>query len=87
MNTKKLLATTVCLGAMLATGCNGSSELHGNKLLTPENVYEVDGWGANPDIYEFTPDGHPHMVCLILTSGGDNAGGLECFQRKAGDAK
>tara|TARA_R110002050_G_scaffold106937_7_gene217134 strand:+ start:872 stop:1135 length:264 start_codon:yes stop_codon:yes gene_type:complete len=84
-NLKRRTFALSILIALLCVGCNGSAELHGNKLLIPTNVYEVDGWGSNPDIYEFTPEGHLHMTCLILTSGGDSANGLECFPKKSSD--
>lgn len=78
---KKLL---ILSGAVLAlTGCNvGGSSSYGGKLLKPENVYEVDGWGANPDIIEFTPEGDKSKLCLILVSGRDNASGITCFDKK-----
>ena len=69
------------MSVLILTGCNGSSAEHGNVLLQPANVYEVDGWGSNPDIYEFTPKGHPHMTCLLAVSGGDLVGGFECFPK------
>ncbi len=47
----------------------------------PTRVYEVDAWGTNPDIYEFTPKGYPDKTCLILVSGGDQSAGLECFNK------
>jgi|TARA_R100001443_G_scaffold110913_1_gene123259 hypothetical protein len=58
-----------------------SSDNGGGVLLNPVRVYEVDGWGSNPDIYEFTPVGHPEKSCLILVSGGDKASGLTCFDK------
>jgi hypothetical protein len=78
----KLLIVLLSVLLVSLSGCNGSAGEYGGKLIRPVNVYEVDGWGSNPDIYEFTPDGHPHMTCLILTSGGDSANGLQCFEKK-----
>ncbi len=80
----KVILNVILLCTALS-GCNGSSSEHGNKLISPENVYEVDGWGSNPDIYEFTPDGHDHMTCLIVVSGGDKTGGIECFPKKTNE--
>ncbi len=70
---KKLLV--VCL-ALALTACGESTSLE-----RPDNVYEVDGWGSNPDIIEFTPVGREDKTCLILVSGGDNASGIECFDK------
>ncbi|AGM46907.1 hypothetical protein AD45P2_00450 [Alteromonas phage vB_AmaP_AD45-P2] len=47
----------------------------------PVRHYEVDAWGFDPDIYEFTPIGHNHMTCLILVSGGDTSAGITCFPK------
>lgn len=82
MKNSKLLIITLSVLLVSLSGCNGSSAEYEGKLIRPVNVYEVDGWGSNPDIYEFTPDGYPHMTCLILTSGGDSANGLQCFEKK-----
>lgn len=76
---KAILLLTI---GIFITGCNGSSADYGNKLINPTNVYEVDGWGSNPDIYEFTPEGHPEMTCLLAISGGDSVGGITCFKTK-----
>lgn len=81
-NTKLLTVLLIALLCGALGGCNGSAGEYGGKLIRPVNVYEVDGWGSNPDIYEFTPDGHPHMTCLLLVSGGDSAGGIQCFPKK-----
>lgn len=81
-NSKLLTVLLIALLCGALGGCNGSSSEYGGKLIHPTNVYEVDGWGSNPDIYEFTPDGHPHMTCLLLVSGGDSAGGIQCFPKK-----
>lgn len=71
---KKLLLIVLCLSL---AACGESTSLE-----RPDNVYEVDGWGSNPDIIEFTPVGRPDKTCLILVSGGDRASGLECFDKK-----
>ena len=80
MKNNKLLIVLLSALLVLLSGRNG---IAGGKIIDPTNVYEVEGWGSNPDIYEFTPDGHPHMTCLILTSGGDSANGMHCFEKKA----
>lgn len=49
--------------------------------ISPTIVYEVDAWGSDPDIIEFTPINHKNMTCLILVSGDDNAAGITCFPK------
>lgn len=82
---KKLLIPALAVLGLSACGDSGTGVPADSKLLDPVRVYEVDGWGANPDIYEFTPVGHEHITCLILVSGSDKAGGLECFEKKKGN--
>lgn len=64
----------VALAAMLFATAAFASE-------KPVRHYEVDAWGFDPDIYEFTPIGHNHMTCLILVSGGDTSAGIHCFPK------
>lgn len=79
---KKLLIAVVVL--LTLSACQPQSTKNGGGvLIMPDREYEVDGWGSDPDIYEFTPVGYPHMVCLIVVSGGDSTGGMECFLKKA----
>lgn len=83
----KLMLSVVVLIILFLTGCGdaGKGVPKDLKLLEPDKVYEIDGWGSNPDIYEFTPVGQEHMVCLILVSGVDSASGLSCFPKKEGE--
>ena len=80
---KKILVTVAFTLLLSACGDAGTGVSPSDELLDPVRVYEVDGWGSNPDIYEFTPVGHEHMTCLIVVSGSDKTGGMECFPKKA----
>lgn len=77
-----LIVAIVSMLGLTACGDAGLGVNPSEALLKPVRVYEVDAWGSNPDIYEFTPVGHEHMTCLILVSGEDNSTGLECFPSK-----
>lgn len=79
---KKLFFVALSTLALSACGDAGTGVSSNEELLNPVRVYEVDGWGSNPDIYEFTPVGHEHMTCLIVVSGGDTTGGMECFPKE-----
>jgi len=59
-----------------------SSKNGGGVTIDTDREYEVDAFGINPDIYEFTPVGHPDKTCLILVSGTDNAAGIDCWDKK-----
>ena len=67
----------VMVGLCLALSACGDS----TSLERPDNVYEIDGWGSNPDIIEFTPVGREDMTCLVVVSGGDKAAGITCFKK------
>lgn len=74
---KKIL---LALAVTLLSACQPQSTKNGGGvLLTPEREYEIDGRIVHLDIYEFTPIGHSHMVCLIVVS---STGGMECFPKK-----
>jgi hypothetical protein len=83
---KKLINLSIIISlSFILSACfsdSGKGVNPDQKLLNTERVYEVDAWGSNPDIIEFTPTGHEYMTCLILVSGGDTAGGMECFPKK-----
>lgn len=80
---KKVIAISLSLVLTTLVACMPQPKTNGGGvLLDPVRVYEVDGWGRNPDIIEFTPVGHPEKVCLILVSGQDEASGLTCFDKK-----
>lgn len=53
-----------------------------NELMTPTHNYEIDTWGANSEIYEFTPKSHDGKVCVMLMLDNGNAMGLQCFDKK-----
>ncbi len=74
---KKLLL--VLLSASMLTAClDGEVDTSGNDLILPEHYYEVDGWGANPDIYEFTPRSNTAMACIIYK---ETKTGFQCIPK------
>lgn len=80
---KKVIAISLSLALTTLTACVPQPKTNGGGvLLDPVRIYEVDAWGKDPDIIEFTPVGHPDKVCLILVSGDDKASGLTCFDKK-----
>ena len=68
--------------AMVAiiAGCDGVVDPTTNELLSPVS-YEIDGWGSNPDIYEWSPKGNPNYVCVYVVSGADGPAGVQCIPR------
>ena len=75
-----LLATAIPF--MLLTGCDSfSPDIQNNALMEPDAEYEIDTWGSNSEVYEFTPRGNPNYTCtfVMLDSGKDM--GLQCFPK------
>ena len=37
-----------------------------NPLYDPDYYYELDTWGTNADVFEFTPKGNPNYICISV---------------------
>jgi len=53
-----------------------------NPLVTPDYAYEIDTWGANSEIYEFTPKSHKGKTCVLFALDNLAAVGLQCFDKE-----
>jgi hypothetical protein len=60
---------------VLFTGCNigtsgkqvdGGSTNQLNALFEPDFYYELDTWGSNADVFEFTPKSNPNYTCIAV---------------------
>lgn len=51
------------------------------KLIEPDHEYEIDTWGSNSEIYEFTPRSHTGYSCVMLMLDNSQAMGLQCFPK------
>lgn len=65
--------------AALATGC--CSPANAAKLTNPDHEYEIDTWGSNSEVYEFTPKSNPNMSCVFVILDNVKAMGLQCFPK------
>lgn len=90
MNKVKL--SMVALSTLFLIGCEGDDVLTTpttnnlttpttNNLMTPDYNYEIDTWGSNSQIYEFTPKSHKGKSCVILKIGVSQTRGLQCFDK------
>ena len=68
---KILLAVTALLMLASTTG----------KLIKPTHEYEIDTWGSNSEIYEFTPRSNTGMTCVMFMLDNSKAMGLQCFPK------
>lgn len=73
----KITIITV-IALLLMSGCdkrpmsndgNGStrSTIQGlGPLYDPDYYYEIDTWGTNADVFEFTPKSNPNYTCISI---------------------
>ena len=67
---------------LILAGCDGAANPSTYDLDKPTAAYEVDAWGVNPDIYEFTPKGNDDYFCALAVSGMDDLVAMFCMPRK-----
>ena len=78
----KLLAVA---GVLLLSGCDGLTPDYGNKALVNANYeYEIDTWGSNSEVYEFTPKSNRSKTCVFVMLDNGRAMGLQCFNKRKG---
>jgi len=53
-----------------------------NGLVDPAFAYEIDTWGANSEVYEFTPASNDEYTCVMLMLDNAKAVGFQCFPKK-----
>jgi len=73
---KKLL---LLLSILILSGCDGTIDPSSTDLFQPDFYYEIDGWGTNPDVYEFTPKSNTNYSCIIVI---ENVKGVFCFPKQ-----
>ena len=76
----KIIVSVIALFSL--TACDSIAvDIQNNSLIEPDHEYEIDTWGSNSEVYEFTPRSNTQKVCvmLMLDSGRDLA--LQCFDK------
>lgn len=76
----KIIVSVIALFSL--TACDSTTvDIQNNSLIEPDHEYEIDTWGSNSEVYEFTPRSNTQKVCvmLMLDSGRDLA--LQCFDK------
>lgn len=48
--------------------------------IDPTRIYEVETFGSNLIVVEFTPKGSPHMTCVSVD--GNQGVGVSCYPKK-----
>lgn len=81
---KTALLLAVCWSALLAASCDGTPSSKTWPLEQPEHSYEIDAWGTNPDLLEFTPKSNPDYFCVLAVTGMDELKTMFCMPKKQG---
>ena len=63
------------------SGCDGVTDTNSYELAQPTAEYEIDTWGSNSEVYEFTPKTNPNMTCVMVMLDSGNDMGLQCFPK------
>jgi len=83
---KKIVMIGIVILSLM--GCDGfSPDIQNNPLIQPDFEYEIDTWGSNSEIYEFTPKSNPNYTCVMFALDNLNAMGLQCFPKEKMEVK
>lgn len=80
MNKSVLVVTLVAL----LSGCSDGifTTPTTGELVDPDYFYEIDTWGSNSEIYEFTPKSNKSKSCVMFMLDSGRAMGLQCFNKE-----
>jgi len=51
------------------------------ELINPSASYELDTWGSNSEVYEFTPKTNPNYTCVVFILDNLKSTSMECFPK------
>lgn len=83
---KKLSNVVIILSvAALLTACGDGmiTTITTNDLVQPDYNYEIDTWGSNSEVYEFTPKANTDKTCVYVMLDSGRATSMECFDKKS----
>lgn len=82
---KKILFTLALVVAMATNASafftSGVSAPTTGKLISPTHEYEIDTWGSNSEVYEFTPRSNTNKTCVVFILDNTKAMGMQCFDK------
>ena len=50
-------------------------------LVTATHEYEIDTWGSNSEVYEFTPRSNTNMTCVVFMNDAITSVTMQCFPK------
>ena len=78
---KVILSISALFLVLTFSGCDGVTDTNSYELAQPTAEYEIDTWGSNSEVYEFTPKTNPNMTCVMVMLDSGNDMGLLCFPK------
>lgn len=74
----------VVAAAMLLTltACDGTIDTNNYPLMQPDAEYELDTWGNNSELYEFTPKSNSNITCIVFILDNGTSTSMQCFKKK-----
>ena len=68
---------------LFITGCGDGfiTTTTTNELKTPDANYELDTWGSNSEVYEFTPQTAPNKTCIVFMLDNLKSMSMQCFDK------
>ncbi len=83
---KSLIAIAIALTFAVAVGCTGGDGVattpSSNSLVSPDVYYEIDTWGTNSEVYEFTPQLAPYKLCVYVITDSTGRPVMQCFDKQ-----
>ena len=77
MQINLVLVIAVALVVIAFTGCTANA----SELINPDYEYELDTWGFNSEVYEFTPKSNRDLFCIAFMLDNLTAVGLQCHPK------
>ena len=78
---RTLIAALLVLGI---TGCSDglNTTPSTNQLVAPDAYYEIDTWGSNSEVYEFTLRSIPNKQCVYVLTDAKSRPVMQCFDKQ-----
>ena len=73
----------VLIFMLLLAGCSDGmfTTTTTNDLAQPNYNYEIDTWGSNSEVYEFTPKSNTNKTCVFVMLDSGKAMAMQCFNK------
>ena len=77
----KIYTIVAIMIALTFSACDGTVDTNSYPLVQPDAEYEIDTWGSNSEVYEFTPKTAKNKTCIVFMLDNGSAMGMQCFDK------